>query len=138
MPFCVVAQVDRAGHIGADVVHGDLIVRRLLRLDAVAAVAADDVGGGSADRVAVGEGRYQDAVLQIAAVEGAGGVGAEIVALDLVLAHALRKMPLPWLPEMTLRSSDVEPPMVSPLEPISSMPLPPLAATVEPSRASPI
>ena len=39
-----VAALERAGGIGADVVHGDLVVVGPVDPDAVAAVAADDVG----------------------------------------------------------------------------------------------
>ena len=43
MPLLGVAQIERAGDVGADVVHGDLVVVRPVEPDAVAAVAADHV-----------------------------------------------------------------------------------------------
>ena len=44
MPFFALPRCERAGGVGADVVHGDLVVVGPVDPDAVAAVAADDVG----------------------------------------------------------------------------------------------
>ena len=52
----------------------------------------------------LGAGGKENAVGSVAAVERAGGVGADVVGDDLVVGGGKTSMPLAWLPEITLRS----------------------------------
>jgi hypothetical protein len=87
----VVAVCDRrrARRVGADVIPGNNVVRRRRArdLDPVGVVARDDVPclrRGATDDVAARAASDSDAVAEIAERRGARGVGADVVADDLV------------------------------------------------------
>src|SRR5262249_45984117 len=84
-----VGRLDVAGGVGADVVALDEVAGRrgVGEQDALHAVEADDVAGGSAagaDDVAGGAVEEQDAALGVADVGGAVGTEADVVAGDEV------------------------------------------------------
>ena len=128
-PALEVAKGLGPGSVGADVVALDqVVVRDVGDLDAVAVVAGNDVaspGRGAADRVVIRKADL-DAVARVDNGLGAGGVGADVVALDQVVDELMIRTPSPPLPEMRLRALGVVPPIVLSPEKLISMPLPAL------------
>ena len=81
----------RAGHVGADEVARDQVARRgrdaVLSTTTPSLVSGDDIaraGGHPADGVARTRSMDHDAVVGFASGDRAGGVGADVVALDQV------------------------------------------------------
>ena len=119
--YAVVGERLSAGEVGADVIALDHVVARANDGDAVIECCrkSDCPPRGAADVISPPSYKMPTPMLAIANGIRAGGVGADEIAEDIIVARArIRNInAIRWLPEITLRAPALVPPTVLPLAP---------------------